>query len=61
MAKIKELRQLTGLTQQAFANYLHIPKRTIENWDTETTKCPEYTAELIEYKLNKEGMLKGED
>lgn len=58
--RIKHLRQLTGLSQQAFGDYLHIPLRTIQNWESGTNKCPEYTVELIEYKLNKEGMIKGE-
>ena len=30
---IKELRTASGMTQQAFADYLHIPKRSIENWE----------------------------
>ena len=30
---IKELRSMTGLTQKAFAEKYHIPKRTLENWE----------------------------
>lgn len=30
---VKELRQITGLTQKAFAEKYHIPKRTLENWE----------------------------
>lgn len=58
--RIKSLRQRTGLSQQAFGDYFHIPKRTIQNWEGEVNKCPEYLADLMEYKLNKEGMIKGE-
>lgn len=29
----KELRKASGMTQKAFADYFHIPKRTIENWE----------------------------
>lgn len=47
----KELRAVSGMTQQAFANYFDIPKRTIENWDSERRKCPEYLLKLMEYKL----------
>ena len=50
----KELRQSSGMTQKAFAEYFEIPKRTIENWETETRKCPEYVLKLIAYKLEKE-------
>lgn len=58
--RIKSLRQRTGLSQQAFGDYFGIPKRTIQNWEGEVNKCPEYLADLMEYKLNKEGMIKGE-
>lgn len=50
----KELRAASGMTQQAFANYFDIPKRTIENWETERRKCPEYLLKLMEYKLKNE-------
>lgn len=54
---IKELRTACGMTQQAFADYLHIPKRSIENWETGTAKPAEYLTELIEYKLKGEGLI----
>lgn len=54
----KELRQQSGMTQQQFADYFGIPKRTIENWDSGTNKCPEYLLNLIEYKLTKENKIK---
>lgn len=52
---IKDLRTMSGMTQQEFANYFEIPKRTIENWEGGQRKCPEYLEKLIEYKLIKEG------
>lgn len=55
---IRELRISTGMTQQQFSDYLHIPKRNIENWEGNQRKCPEYLVELIAYKLDKEGLLK---
>lgn len=51
---IKELRQSTGMTQTEFGDYLNIPMRTIQNWEGEKRKCPEYVTELIKYKINKE-------
>ena len=56
---IKELRTASGMTQQQFSEYFHIPKRTIENWEGEKNKCPEDLLELIEYKLTKEGVIDG--
>ena len=48
---IKELRAATGLTQKAFAELLHIPQRTIENWEAGNREPPLYVIELIEYRL----------
>ncbi len=56
---IKELRKASGMTQQQFSDYFNIPKRTIENWEGEKRKCPEYLLELMKYKLEKEGVIDG--
>lgn len=48
----KELRKQSGMTQQQFADYFGIPKRTIENWEAGVNKCPQYLLDLMEYKLN---------
>lgn len=56
----KELRQQSGMTQKAFAEYFEIPKRTIESWDMGERKCPEYLLKLMEYKLTKENKITGE-
>lgn len=48
---IKELRARTGLTQAAFAAALHIPKRSIENWEGGVSTPPAYLVELIEYRI----------
>ena len=50
----KELRQASGMTQKAFAEYFGIPKRTVENWDSDRRKCPEYLLKLMQYKLENE-------
>lgn len=56
--EFKELRKLSKMTQKAFAEYFNIPKRTIENWDGNINKCPEYLLELMQYKLKKENIIK---
>lgn len=48
---IKEARLNVGLTQQSMSDLLGIPKRTIENWETGSRKCPEWTEKLIIDKL----------
>ena len=57
---IKELRSASGMTQQQFSELLHIPKRSIENWESGARKCPDYVNELITYYLRHEGFIKEE-
>ena len=54
---IKELRAKSGMTQKAFAEYFGIPKRTIEEWEGERRKCADYLLNLMQYKLEKEGII----
>lgn len=54
---IKSLREASGMTQKAFAEYFGIPKRTVENWEGEKNQCPVYLLELMKYKLKKEGII----
>lgn len=57
---VKNLREASGMTQKAFAEYFGIPKRTLENWEGGKRECPSYLLELMEYKLKKEGLIKAE-
>ena len=54
---IKELRQLSKMTQKEFSEYFNIPKRSIENWEGGKRECPVYLVELMEYKLKNEGII----
>lgn len=51
---IKEIRDLTGLSQAKFAEKYHIPKRSIENWESGLRQCPVYVVELLEYRVRHE-------
>lgn len=51
---LRDLRSMTGLSQKAFGEWLNIPARTIEDWETGRRKPPEYVVELIEYKVRRE-------
>lgn len=55
--KIKELRLAAGLTQQAFSDLIHVPKRTIENWEYGKSQPTECLLFLIEYYLKNEGYI----
>lgn len=51
--KIKEARKAAGLTQQQMSDEMGIPKRTIENWETGSRNCPEWTERLIVAELKR--------
>lgn len=48
------------MKREDFANYLHIPLRTVRDWEQGKRKMPEYVYELIEYKVSRELLNKGE-
>lgn len=54
---IKTLRAKTKLSQRAFGEFLCIPTRTIENWESNVCEPPSYVVELIYYKLRGEKKL----
>lgn len=54
----KELRLQSGMTQQQFADYFCIPKRTIEDWERGVRKCNSYLIDLMLYKLVNEKIIK---
>ena len=49
--KIKALRQQKGMTQKAFAEFLGIPLRTIEQWEGNKRTPPEYLVNLIRFRI----------
>ena len=53
----QQMRKDAGFTQKTFAEYLWIPKRTIENWESNVCEPPSYVVELIYYKLRGEKKL----
>lgn len=56
---IKELRAKTGLSQTEFGKRLGgIPLRTIQNWESGDRTPPEWTLELITYRVENDENLK---
>lgn len=51
MNNIKFWREKAFLTQQEMSCLLEIPKRTIENWETDIRKPPVYVEKLVVEKL----------
>lgn len=44
---VRELRDMTDLSQKRFADLFLIPHRTIQNWENSVSECPEYTLLLM--------------
>ena len=48
MKTIKEIREYSGLSQAKFSEKYGIPKRSLENWESGSRKCPDYVISLLE-------------
>ena len=57
-ARIKELRQRTGMNRKAFSEHTGIPVRTLEDWEAARRTPPEYIPRLIAYQLKYEELIK---
>ena len=45
--RLKEARNVAGLSQQGMADQMLIPKRTIEKWETGERIPPEYVQRFV--------------
>lgn len=55
---IKELRNLSGMTQEQFSDYFMIPINTIKKWESSSDReCKPYIIELIEHQLTNDGLI----
>jgi DNA-binding transcriptional regulator YiaG len=48
---VKEARKQVGLTQQGLSDWLEIPKRTIENWDSGKSYPKPWLEKLLVEKI----------
>ena len=48
---IKEIRQLTGLSQGKFCDRYHIPTITLQCWEQGKRTPPSYVVELLQFKV----------
>ena len=60
-AKIKELRESTGMNRKEFCDYFLIPYRTVTDWERGNRHAPEYVLRLLEYYIRMEGMREDSD
>ena len=52
MNKIKAAREAAGLTQAEVFEALHIPMRTLQDWENDRRTPPEWAERLITEKLS---------
>lgn len=52
-AEIKEAREAAGLSQKEMSDRLHIPRRTIEDWERGVREPAAWVAELVTEKLQR--------
>lgn len=49
--KVRDIRDLTGLSQVKFCEKYKIPRRTLEDWESGKCKPAEYLTDLLEFKV----------
>lgn len=52
----KTLFEQSGMNMKQFSDYFGIPYRTVQDWKSGARKCPDYLLNLMEYKIEKEGL-----
>lgn len=53
---LKMAREQSGLSQEKFAGYFSIPKRTYQDWEYGKRNMPDYLLRLMLYKLKMDNM-----
>ncbi len=52
------LRSSTGMNRKVFAAYFGVPYRTMQDWELGNRHMPEYLLRLMQYKAEKEGLIR---
>lgn len=58
--KIKEIREISGLSQPQFSQKYNIPLPTLRHWEQGQRECPQYVLELLEFKVQEDLKADGE-
>lgn len=45
---IKKMREYLNVSRAEFSRRYNIPVRTLENWESGKSKCPDYVIQLLE-------------
>jgi len=55
--RIIKLRKSTGLNRKDFCKLVHIPYRTMTEWELDNRHAPDYVLRLLEYYIRNEGLM----
>lgn len=55
---LKQIRKIIGMNRTQFSEYMGIPRRTLEDWESGRRKAPEYVLRLINYKIKMEHFMR---
>jgi len=55
--RIIKLRESTGLNRKDFCKLVHIPYRTMTEWELDNRHAPDYVLWLLEYYIRNEGLI----
>ena len=48
--EVKELREKLKMNRREFSDFFGIPYRTVQDWEAEKRKLPEYVLRLMQYR-----------
>lgn len=51
---VKQLREMTGMSQSEFSDHFEIPVKTYQNWEQGGRRIPEYLFRLLKLQLEAE-------
>lgn len=51
---IKEIRNLTNLSQSSFSKKYGIPLPTLRHWEQGQRECPKYVLDLLKFKVKED-------
>ena len=55
--RIIKLRESTGLNRKDFCKLVHIPYRTMTEWELDNRHAPDYVLWLLEYYIRNEELM----
>lgn len=58
--QVAEMRALLDESRIAFSKQYNIPVRTLENWESGKSQCPEYVRQLLERAVKEDARVKND-